>query len=196
MVEDLTTGRTPDWDRLYHQAESQAGHFTLSEAQACGYSSQHLQKHLKAGRIVRVHRGIYRLTRFPPTEHEELVVLWLWSNREGVFSHETSLALHDLSDALPARVHMTLPESWRARRVRVPDGLVLHYEDLPDASRDWFDLVPVTTPKQVLTECIEARISPELTGQAIRQARQRGLISSKDATRLSKQLKNAQANPS
>lgn len=196
MVKGLETRPTPDWDRLYQQAESQAGHFTLAEAEACGYSSQHLQKHLKAGRIARVRRGIYRLTRFPPTEHEELVVLWLWSNREGVFSHETSLALHDLSDALPARVHMTLPTSWRTRRVRVPDGLVLHYEDLPDASCDWFELVPVTTPMQFLTECIEARVSPELIGQAIRQARQLGLISSKDATHLSKQLKNAQANPS
>ena len=196
MAKGLTTRRGPDWDRLYHQAEIQAGHFTLSEAQACGYSSQNLQKHLKAGRISRVHRGIYRLTRFPHTEHEELVVPWLWSNREGVFSHETSLALHDLSDALPARVHMTLPESWRARRVRVPDGLVLHYEDLPDAAHDWFELVPVTTPKQVLAECIEARVSPELIGQAIRQARQRGLISSKDATRLTRQLKNAHENPS
>jgi len=196
MVKGLDTKHTPDWDQLYHQAASQAGHFTLAEAEACGYSSQHLQKHLKAGRISRVRRAIYRLTRFPPTEHEELVVLWLWSNREGVFSHETSLALHDLSDALPARVHMTLPASWRTRRVRVPDGLVLHYEDLPNAGRDWFELVPVTTPKQVLSECIEARVSPELIGQAIRQARRRGLISSKDATRLSKQLKNAQANPS
>lgn len=184
----LTTKPTPDWDRLYRQAESQAGHFTLSQAEACGYSSQHLQKHLTAGRISRICRSIYRLTHFPPTEHEELVVLWLWSSRDGVFSHETSLALHDLSDALPARVHMTLPESWRARRVRIPDGLVLHYEDLPDASRDWFELVPVTTPKQVLSECIEARVSPELIGQAIRQARQRGLISSRDATRLSTRM--------
>lgn len=113
-----------------------------------------------------------------------------------MFSHETSLGLHDLSDALPAKLHMTLPTSWLTRRVQVPDGLVLHYEDLPDASRDWFEFVPVTTPKQVLTECIEAQVSPELIGQAIRQARQRGLISSKDASRLSRLLKDAQTNPS
>ena len=31
----------------------------------------------------------------------------------GVFSHDTALALHELSDALPARAHLTLPASWR-----------------------------------------------------------------------------------
>lgn len=189
MARSPTTKRPPNWDRLYEQAASQAGHFTIAQAEACGYSSQHLQKHLAADRIARVRRGIYRLTRFPTTEHEELVVLWLWSGRQGVFSHETSLALHDLSDTLPAKVHMTLPEEWRSRRVRIPDGLVCHYGDLPESNRDWFDFVPVTSPQQVLSECIEDRVSPELTQQAIRQAKQRGLISRSDATTLGKRLR-------
>ena len=28
--------------------------------------------------------------------------VWLWSEQAGVFSHQTALALHDLSDILPA----------------------------------------------------------------------------------------------
>ncbi|MGE3966450.1 MAG: type IV toxin-antitoxin system AbiEi family antitoxin domain-containing protein [Planctomycetota bacterium] len=74
---------SPFWDRLYQTGESQVGLFTLTQAEACGYSSQHLQKHLRAGRIYRVQRGIYRLTQFPAGEHKELVTLWLWSRREG-----------------------------------------------------------------------------------------------------------------
>lgn len=189
MARGLISPHTPDWDRLYRQAECQAGYFTLAQARACGYSRQLLQKHLEADRITRARRGIYRLTRFPATEHEELVVLWLWSDREGVFSHQTSLALHDLSDALPTRVHMTLPERWRTRRVRVPDGLVLHYADLPESGREWFELVPVTAPSQVLSECIAARIAPDLAEQAIRQARERGLITRQTARGLTEQLR-------
>lgn len=185
------TRRPPDWNELYRTAEAQAGLFTLSQAEARGYSSQHLQKHLASKRIERVRRGIYRLTHFPAGEHEELVALWLWSDRDGVFSHETSLALHELSDVLPALVHMTVPEAWRTRRLRVPDGLVMHYADLPERSRTWFAVVPLTTPDRALAECIETHVSPELVGQAIRQARQRGLVSGKDATDLSRRLRRS-----
>lgn len=195
MTKRRTARRTPDWDGLYRTAAAQAGLFALSQAEACGYSSQHLQKHLASKRIERVRRGIYRLTHFPAGEHEELMALWLWSGRDGVFSHETSLALHDLSDVLPAQVHMTVPQSWRARRLRVPDGLVLHYADLSEKSRTWFEVVPLTTPPQVLGECIDAHVSPELVAQAIRQARQRGLISGTDATDFSRRLRRSVTEP-
>jgi predicted transcriptional regulator of viral defense system len=187
--------RPPDWSKLYRTAATQAGLFTLSQAEACGYSSQHLQKHLASKRIERVRRGIYRLTHFPAGEHEALVALWLWSGRDGVFSHETSLALHDLSDVLPVLVHMTVPYAWRARRLSVPDGLVLHFADLPERSRTWFEVVPTTTPRQVLVESIDAHVSPELVAQAIRQARLRGLISGSDATDLSRRLRRSLSEP-
>ncbi|MBB01425.1 MAG: hypothetical protein CMJ47_02145 [Planctomyces sp.] len=180
---------SPAWQRLYATAEPQAGLFTLTQAEACGYSSQHLQKHLRAGRILRVQRGIYRLTQFPAGEHEELVALWLWSGRIGVFSHETSLFLHDLSDVLPAQIHLTVPLAWRTRRLRLPLGLVLHHDDLTDSARTWVEVVPVTTPLQAITECIVAHSAPDLIEQAIRQARQRGLISGGDSRSLSNQLR-------
>ncbi len=175
---------TPAWERLYETAEGQAGLFALAQAEACGYSSQHLQKHLRAGRILRVRRGVYRLAQYPAGDHEEFVALWLWSGRVGVFSHETSLFLHDLSDTLPTKVHMTAPTSWRARRLRVPHGLALHHSDLPESDRTWADVVPVTTPRQAITECVAAHVSPEIVEQAIRQARERGLISSEDKRSL------------
>lgn len=180
--------RAPDWNALYATAAAQAGHFTLAQAQECGYSSQLLHKHLARKRIERVRRGIYRLVHFPISEHEELVVLWLWSDREGVFSHETSLALHDLSDALPASVHMTVPEDWRSRRLRIPDGLVLHHGNLAAKDRAWHEVVPLTAPYRVLFECIEARVPSDWIEQGLRQARDRGLLSGREAERLSKRL--------
>src|SRR5688572_30913165 len=105
----------PDWNRLYETASSQGGLFTTQQAVTAGHSSQLLLHHLRAGRIVRVRRGIYRLVHFPPSEHEGLVEIWLWSEQAGVFSHETALGLHDLSDALPAKLHLTLPRAWRSR---------------------------------------------------------------------------------
>ncbi len=174
------------WNELYQLAEAQAGHFTLSQAEDCGYSSQHLQKHLAAGRVGRIRRGIYRLVHFPYSENEELVVFWLWSDKAGVFSHETSLLLHGLTDALPAQVHMSLPLDWATRRMRIPQGLHLHYEDIAEEDWTWHEAVPLTTPRQALAECIDDHVSPDLLEQGILQARTRGLITKRESTRLEK----------
>jgi predicted transcriptional regulator of viral defense system len=132
-----------------------------------------------------VRRGIYRLVHFPASEHEDLVVAWLWSEHAGVFSHETALALHDLSDLLPAKLHMTLPVSWQHRRLRVPSGLVLHYANLGDEDQTGFSAVPVTSPRRTLWDCVAANVAPDQVWKAVLQALQRGLISQQDTAELS-----------
>lgn len=174
MVEDAAA--TPDWNRLYETAATQAGHFTTKQAAEAGYSPQLLVHYLHAERAIRVRRGIYRLVHFPASEHEDLVVAWLWSELAGVISHQSALALHGLSDALPAHIHVTLPEAWRRRRFRVPRELILHHADVPADDRSWFDAVPTTNPRRTLHDCAQGGLSPDLLRQAALQALQRGLV--------------------
>jgi predicted transcriptional regulator of viral defense system len=181
----------PDWDALFTIAQAQGGYFTTVQAAEAGYSPPLLHKYLANGKVARVRRGIYRLVHFPAGEHEDLIALWLWADQAGVFSHETALALHDLSDALPSKVHMTIPASWRRRRLRVPVGLVLHYADIDDIDRMGFSAVPITSPRRTLRDCIEASVSPEIMRQAVLQARRRGLISEKDSAELNATLDRA-----
>ena len=165
------------WDRLFETAAAQQGLFTTKQAAEAGYSPQLLIHHLHAGKVLRVQRGIYRLVHFPPGEHEDLVAAWLWSDGEGVISHQTALALHGLSDALPARLHLTLPVSWRKRRLRVPEGVVLHHADVARPDRGWFGAVPVTVARRTLRDCAEEGLSPDLLRQATKEALRRGLAS-------------------
>ncbi len=176
--------RSPDWSSLFDVAQGQDGYFTTAQAAQSGYSRPLLHKHLAGGKIVRARRGIYRLVHFPASDREDLVVLWLWSEQAGVFSHDTALALHDLSDALPNKAHLTLPATWRRRRLRAPAGLVLHFADVSERERTSFGAVPVTAPLRTLSDCVEADLAPGLLDQAISQARRRGLISSADEVRL------------
>jgi predicted transcriptional regulator of viral defense system len=166
----------PSWDRLFETAAAQQGLFTTKQAAEAGYSPQLLVHHLHAGKVVRLQRGIYRLVHFPAGEHEELLAAWLWSEQAGVSSHETALALHGLSDVLPARIHLTLPESWRHRRFRVPRGVVLHHAEIPEEDRSWIGAVPVTSPRRSLNDCAKDGLSPEFLRQAARQALRRGLV--------------------
>jgi predicted transcriptional regulator of viral defense system len=166
----------PSWDRLFEVAGAQDGYFTTKQAADAGYSSQLLLKHIRAGRIARLQRGIYRLVHFPAGEHDELVTAWLWSDRAGVVSHQTALALQGLSNALPVHVHLTLPCAWRQRRFRVPAELILHHADVPREDRTWFGPVPTTNPRRSLNDCAREGLSPELLREAAHQALQRGLV--------------------
>ena len=172
----------PDWDRLYETALAQEGHFTTQQALDAGYSSQLLVKYLNSGKIVRVRRTVYRLKHFPPGQQEDLVALWLWSDRAGIFSHETALMLHELSDVLPARAHLTVPAKWRRRRLQVPDGVVLHYADVPKRDRAWVGAVPVTSPARTLADCAADYVSPDFLSSAISQALARGMVSGPQVT--------------
>ena len=176
VAPDTTKQAGPSWDALFEVASSQEGLFTTVQAAEAGYSPQLLQKHLHAGRVRRVRRGVYRLVHFPPGDHEDLAMVWLWSQRAGVFSHETALSLHELSDVLPSRVHLTVPAGWRARRLRIPRGVVLHHGDIAKDERAWVGSVPVTAPRRTLADCIAGGVAPDLVEQAIRQASARGLI--------------------
>lgn len=178
----------PDWDRLFETASAQEGYFTTRQAADAGYSSQLLLKHIRAGRVSRTRRGIYRLIHFPAGEHEELVTAWLWSEQAGVISHQTALALHGLSDALPAKVHLTLPSAWSQRRFRAPADVVLHHADVPADDRTWLGAVPTTNPRRTLNDCAQEGISPELLRQAAQQALRRGLVTKAELGDVEKAL--------
>ena len=184
-----TTPPDPIWQALYDVAASQEGLFTTRQAASAGYSPPLLAHHQKAGRVARVRRGIYRLIHFPPGEHEELVTAWLWTDREGVISHQTALSLQGLSDVLPAEIHLTLPLTWRQRRFRVPEGLVLHHAHVPRQERSWIDAVPVTSTHRTLNDCALAGLSPDLLRQAAKQALARGLATKVELVEVEKVLK-------
>jgi predicted transcriptional regulator of viral defense system len=166
----------PDWHKLAGVATAQEGSFTTKQAAAAGYSPQLLIKHIRAGRISRMRRGIYRLVHFPAGEHEDLIAAWLWSDQAGVISHHTALALHDLSDALPSKVHLTLPQAWRRRRLRVPPGVVIHPANVPPDDLAWFGAAPTTNPRRTLNDCAREALAPDLLRHAAQQAIRRGLV--------------------
>lgn len=171
-----TEAGSPDWDALYNTAAAQEGHFTTAQAAAAGYSPQLLAKYLQNRRIQRIRRGIYRLVHFPAGYNEDLVVTWLWTECRGVFSHETALMLHGLSDALPAVAHVTLPEDWKTRRLRVPAGVILYYAPVPKSDWTWHGAIHVTTVTRTLIDCVKRPTQPDFVRDAYEEAADRGDI--------------------
>lgn len=162
---------------LYQLAEAQGGYFDLQQARQAGYSAQLLSHHQQQGRIQRIRRGIYRLQYFPVWEAEDLMVPWLWSERTGIFSHETALALHELSDSLPGHVDLTVPLEWKKRRLRVPSGVVLYFDDVPADERAWRGYFPVVTAARAILDCARDHRSPDIVWGALVHGFQRVLFS-------------------
>lgn len=164
----------PNWEALESLAALQAGLFTTRQAEEAGFSRALLAYHTRQGRFRQTLRGIYRFARHPTNEQEEFIALWLATDGLGVFSHETALLLHGLSDALPARLHLTLPPSWRRRRL--PATVSAAYAEVPEADRTWAGAVPVTTVARTLVDCARAGVQQEFIDDAVQQSLSRGLV--------------------
>ncbi len=175
---------------FYALASEQDGYFAAWQAVAAGYSRPALTQAVDAGRLVHARRGVYRLVEYPAGENEDIVQAWLWStgldeeHEGGVVSHETALALHGLSDALPALIHLSVPASWRCRRMKVPAGVRLHFQDVPPEDRAWHGAVPVTKPLRAVIDSAVDHVQPDLVAQAVRDGVARGLFAAADVARI------------
>lgn len=163
--------KTPDHDALYHLAEQQAGYFTARQAARAGFSWERLTDYSKNGRFQRVARGIYRLAQFPSSRFEDLFVAWLKCGAKSAISHESALALYDLSDVLPGEVHVTVPRTASRRR----KGICLHTNRLRPADVVKREGLPVTSVPRTIADVARAGLSEDHVGRAIQDALQRGL---------------------
>lgn len=171
-------GTSPNWPQLCETAATQDGYFTASQARTAGYSRQLLDYHCRQGRFEKVRRGAYRLAHFPYGDHDDLTLDWLWTERAGVVSHDSALALHGLSDVLPRDRHLSVPRTWRGRRRHPPRGLILHFAELVEARDvEWYGAVPVTKPLRTLRDCAASGLSPDLLSQAVERGLEEGRVS-------------------
>jgi predicted transcriptional regulator of viral defense system len=161
----------PDHQALYAIAEAQAGYFTATEAASSGVGSQLLSHHTRAGTYQRAAHGIYRLTRFPASRFEDLVIARLRAGPRSAISHTSALALYGLSDIVPGEVHVTIPRSGSRRR----PGLRIHTASLPESAVTWREGIRVTTVARTIVDLAYAGLSEDRLRQAAHEAIARGL---------------------
>lgn len=161
----------PHQDELYRIAEQQGGYFTSAHAARAGFSHKLLWHYEKTGKLLRVARGIYRLSQFPSTRFEDLFVAWLRCGSKSVISHESALAVYDLSDVIPGEVHVTVPRTASRRR----KGIRLHTNRLRPTGVVKREGLPVTSVPRTIADVARAGLSEDHVERAIRESLQRGL---------------------
>lgn len=159
-----------DLERLREVALDQHGFVTTAQALESGVSDASLAMMVRRDRLERVAHGVYRVSQVPVTQDEPFMLAVLWTGvPEACLSHETALAVRELSDINPTAIHVTVTRRRRIQRAG-GEGYVLHREDLAPDQMTWWHQIPIVTIAVAISQCITSGVPTYLVRQAIEQA--------------------------
>jgi predicted transcriptional regulator of viral defense system len=153
-------------------ALGQGGYFDRRDALDHGIDDSLLSYHTRSGRFERTLPGVYRLQVAPISSLDEYLLAWVWTNYRGAISHESALALYDLADVLPARVHLTVPRPFH----RTSAPFQVHLGPLPNDDVQDYNGLRVTAPARSIVDAAATGTDPTQIHKAIRDALNRGLV--------------------
>lgn len=120
-------------------------------------SAKRVQRMAKSGEIERIEKGLYLHPDFLKDEY------YITSYRvsKGVFSYESSLYLHKLSDENPISFTLTIPSGWNSSLLKNKEKYTFFYlkKDLWELGREkiktsYGNEVPVYSKERTLAEMI------------------------------------------
>jgi hypothetical protein len=140
-----------DW-RIAEVAKGQGGVISLAQLERCGLSRSAAARRARAGRLHRLHRGVYAVGHAAVGRHGRLWAAVLAS--DGVLTHRTAGDLHALRRSVSARIEVTAPV---ARRI---DGVLVHRGVVPEITL--IDGLPVTTVERTVLDLADVLRADQL----------------------------------
>jgi predicted transcriptional regulator of viral defense system len=89
------------------------------QAQELGIDPKTISEMYRAGLLDRLGRGLYRLSNLPPLSHPDLVQITM-RIPTAVICLISALSFHNLTDQVPHRVYVALPQHIRRPRIKYP----------------------------------------------------------------------------
>jgi predicted transcriptional regulator of viral defense system len=169
---------------LAAQAAGQHGFITQEEARRLGFKRMTLVRMAERGQLERRSHGVYRVPIVPEGPLDAYMEATLWPRGvDGVLSHETALALYELSDVNPDKIDITVPKRHRIRR-EIPDEYRIHHEDLVAGDIASHEGIAIVTPAVAIRQCHAEHLGPALLSQAIDQGERNGRLTRRQADEL------------
>jgi len=128
-------------DKVYSLLGQRGGYLASSAARESGVDNKTLQRMANRGLIERVAHGLYADADIFP----DPFYIAQYRCPKGIFSHETALFLHDLSDRDPLRLMMTIPSGWNTQLLT--DSSMLFFYSEPKRMR--LGVCEIETPSSV-----------------------------------------------
>jgi len=164
--------------KLFETASLQQGYFTAQQAVRAGFSYRMHSYYKQSGQWLEIDRGVFRLAQFPNSPDEDYVRRSLWSrDRKGepqaVFSHDSALAIHGLSDVMPSKIHFTVPSGFRKK---TPKGCVVHRGKVASDEKEQREGFFVTKPLRTIIDSAKSNLSIDYLQQAIKETCDKGML--------------------
>lgn len=102
-------------DKLENLIDEKDGLILTKEVVAAGISREYLNILLKENKLERIAHGVY----ITPDAFDDEMYRLQARNTKIIFSHETALYLHDLTDRDPLEWSVTIPYGYNATHLRV-----------------------------------------------------------------------------
>lgn len=183
----LRMAETTVLERLIGRAAEQHGFVRTADAAEMEVNPAAIRKLAAAGRLEHRGWGLYRVTAFPLTQHDEFHEAVLWANGVGVIGGEAALVLWDLADVNPRKIEIIVPPNYEPRR-KGHERYKTRRRKIADADIETVENIPVLTARVAIADAVKAGIAGKLIEQAITNARARKLISLVTESRLRVQL--------
>lgn len=123
---DIVTGAK----RLKKLIHEHGGIITTSIAAESNIHREYLNKMVKVGELERVSRGIY----ITPDVWEDRLLIYQLKRTKMIYSHQTALYLHDLTDKDPLNYVVTVPQGYNPSKLK-EEGFIIH-----TTKKEWFEL--------------------------------------------------------
>jgi hypothetical protein len=152
-------------------AADQHGYVTRSQLLSAGFDRNAIAHRVRAGRLIRAHRGVYAVGHVPPSQHARAMAAVLACGPGAALSHRSAAALWGLT-----RWPRTIEVTARTDR-RVPGVHTHRSRNLTDVTTHYG--IPTTTPARTLLDLAD-RLDPASLTRAVNDARLRHLTSPAD----------------
>jgi very-short-patch-repair endonuclease len=169
----IKKGRYPDQieheplDRLIaERAARRHGYVTRQQLLDLGVGASAIKRRLRAGRLIRVHAGVYAVGHVPTTPVARAAAAVLACGESAVLSHGSAAALWGFQKRWPEPIEVTTPTHHRRPGIRVHRCGTLTRRDLTTHRG-----IRVTSPARTVRD-----IAPSLSDQALTRAVNDGLV--------------------
>lgn len=110
----MTENQNKLMELVANEVEKNNGFVFLATLKDSGYPNQSSLNYLKKEGFEKISGGIY----LSPLYHEDDMYVFQKRFAKGVYSHETALYLHNLSDVTPFNYTMTFPRGYHSKKIK------------------------------------------------------------------------------
>jgi len=152
-------------DNLYSVLSQNNAVVTTSQANEAGISNERLRRLVMEGNLERVSFGIYA----SPGDLVDKMFIAQLRRPKIIYSHETALFLHDLTDRDPINYTVTVPTGYNATRLRDESFIVftikreLHEIGVEKFSTMYGNIVNAYGLERTICDCLRSRNQMDIT---------------------------------